>query len=268
MKLLFNIFFILISLTCFGQHDTSFHLIKSLKGDIVDFTIDNLDNIYVINSKNQLKKLSANGDSIAVYNDVKKFGQLSYIDASNPMKILIYYRDFSTIVFLDRFLNVRNSIDLRKQNIFSAKAVAQSYDNKIWIYDELDNKLKKIDEDGKLIFETTDFRLLFEKPPSPQVIFDHDRFVYLYDSLQGVFVFDYYGAFKNKILITGWRNFKVSGNYIFGSNDDILHRYEIRTFRLDEWKMPKVISHSLSFDFTASRLYALKKGEIEIYSYQ
>jgi hypothetical protein len=148
------------------------------------------------------------------------------------------------------------------------KAVGQSYDNKIWLYDEQDNKLKKIDEDGKLLFETPDFRLLFEKSHSPQMIFDHDKFVYIYDSLQVVFVFDYYGALKNKILITGWQNFKVSGNYIFGSNEDILHRYEISTFRLDEWKMPKGISHSRSFNFTATRLYALKEDGIEIYSFQ
>lgn len=268
MKYLFNIFFSLLGLFCFGQHDTSFHLIKTIKADIVDFAVDNLDNIYIITSKNQLKKLSANGDSIAVYNDVKKFGQLSYIDASNPLKILAYYRDFGTIVMLDRFLNVRNTIDLRKQNIFSVKAVAQSYDNKIWVYDEMENKLKKIDEEGKLLLETSDFRLLFDKTPSPQMIFDHDGFLYIYDPLQGVFVFDYYGALKNKILITVWQNFKVSGNYIFGSNGDILHRYEISTFRLDEWKMPEAISQSLSFDFTASRLYALKKDEIEIYSFR
>ncbi|HUB62096.1 MAG TPA: hypothetical protein VL978_15380, partial [Puia sp.] len=34
--------------------------------DIVDFSVDNLGNIYVINSDNQLKKLSPRGDSLAV----------------------------------------------------------------------------------------------------------------------------------------------------------------------------------------------------------
>lgn len=69
---------------------------------------------------------------------------------------------------LDRFLNVVNTIDLRKQNIFQAKAIGQSYDNKIWVYDEMENKLKKIDEDGKLLQETPDFRLIFNQSPSLQ----------------------------------------------------------------------------------------------------
>jgi hypothetical protein len=251
-----------------GQDDTSFVLSRTITGDIVDFTVDNLDNLYLISSKGQLKKLNANGDSVAVFNDVRKFGQLSYIDASNPLKTLIYYRDFATVVILDRFLNIRNAIDLRKQNIFSVKAIGQSYDNKIWTYDELDNKLKKIDEDGKVLKETPDFRLLFDPVPSPQRIFDHDLNVYLYDSLQGVYVFDYFGTLRNKILIYNWQNFKVAGKYIFGSTGDILYRYEISTFRLDEWKMPEALRNSKAFNFTANRLYALKNEGIEIYTYR
>src|SRR5690242_8036125 len=131
-QFLFILFLAVGCSSSFAQSDTSFHLVKIVKGDIVDFTVDNLDNLYLLNSRNQLKKINANGDSIAVFNDVKKFGRATYIDVSNPLRLLLYYKDFSTIVVLDRFLNVRNSIDLRKQNIFQVKAIALAYDNNIW----------------------------------------------------------------------------------------------------------------------------------------
>ncbi len=249
-----------------AQPDTSFKLIKVIPGDITSFTVDNLDNIYILSSRNQLKKLNANGDSVAVFNDSKKFGQATLVDVSNPLKVLLYYRDFATIVVLDRFLNIRNSIDLRRQNILQAKAIGQSYDNKIWIYDELENKLKKIDEEGKLLQETPDFRLLLGQAAVPLKIFDEDKYVYLYDSLRGVYVFDYFGALKNNIMIDHWQNFKVAGKFIYGSRADTLLRYEISTFRLDDWKMPEAIFKSRAFNFTSSRLYALKNDRIEIYS--
>ena len=249
-----------------AQTDSAFKLLRIVKGDIADFTVDNLDNVYILNSRNQLKKYDTNGDSVAIFNDVKKFGKVSFIDVSNPLKVLLYYKDFSTVVILDRFLNIRNTIDLRKQNIFQVKAIGQSYDNKIWVYDELENKLKKIDEDGKQLQETSDFRLLLGQAPSPVKIFDENKYVYLYDSLQGVYVFDYYGALKNNIMIFRWNNFKVVGKYIFGSRGDTLYRYEIRTFQYDEWKMPEQIFRSKAFNFTSSRLYALKNDGIEIYS--
>ncbi|MDP4264961.1 MAG: hypothetical protein Q8941_20705 [Bacteroidota bacterium] len=250
-----------------AQMDTSFKWVKSIKGDIVAFTVDNLDNIYLLSSTSQVKKLNANGDSVAVFNDVKKFGQATLIDVSNPLKVLLYYKDFATIVVLDRYLNIRNTIDLRKQNILQVQAIGQSYDNKIWLYDELENKLKKIDEDGKLLLETPDFRFLFGSAPSPQKIFDEDQYLYLYDSAQEVFVFDYYGALKNKILISGWQNFKVAGRYIFGSKNNSLYRYDIKTFRVDEWNMPEEIAKSRAFNFTTSRLYALRKDSIDIFNF-
>ncbi|NOT50272.1 MAG: hypothetical protein HOP10_03235 [Chitinophagaceae bacterium] len=269
MKKLSLIFFFSLQVnSVWSQSDTSFRLIKILKGDIVSFTVDNLDNIYILNSRNQVKKLDANGDSVAIYNDVRKNGNVTLLDASNPMKVLLYYKDFATIVALDRLLNVRNTIDLRKQNILQAKAIGLSYDNKIWVYDELENKLKKIDEDGKLLLETPDFRLLFNPPPSPFKIFDENKYVYLYDSLKGVYVFDYYGALRNNIMIYRWQNFKVAGKYIFGSRNDTLYRYEISSFLYDEWKMPEEIYKSKSFNFTSSRLYALKNDSIEIYALQ
>jgi hypothetical protein len=251
-----------------AQTDTSFKFVTAVRGDIVAFTVDNLDNIYLLSSTNQVKKINANGDSVAIFNDVKKFGQASLIDVSNPLKVLLYYRDFATIVVLDRLLNVRNIIDLRKQNILQVRAIGQSYDNKIWLYDEVENKLKKIDEEGKLLQETPDFRQLFGEALSPQKIFDQDQFVYLYDSTKAIFVFDYYGALKNKILISGWHNFKVAGKYVFGSANNKLFRYDIKTFRVDEWNMPDELYKSQSFNFTSSRLYALKKDGIEIYNFR
>jgi hypothetical protein len=248
-----------------AQEDSTFRHIKTIKGDIAGFTVDNLDNIYILNSRNQVRKLDANGDSVAAFNDVRKFGKASLIDVSNPLKVLLYYKDFTTIVALDRFLNIRNSTDLRRQNIFQAKAIGQSYDNKIWVYDELENKLKKLDEDGKVLQETPDFRLLLGQSISPIKIFDENKYVYLYDSTYGVYVFDYFGTLKNNIMIQHWQNFKVAGKYIFGSRNDTLYRYEISTFRYDEWKMPVQISGSTFFNFTTSRLYALKNNEIEIY---
>lgn len=243
-----------------AQTDTSFKLLRVMKGDIIDFTTDNLDNIYVLNSRNQVKKYNLNGDSVAVYNDVKKFGQASLIDVSNPLKILLYYKDFVTVVMLDRFLNVVNTVDLRKQGILQARTIGQSYDNKIWVYDELEAKLKKIDEDGKLLQETPDFRLLLSQSVAPVKIADENKYVYLYDPAKGVFVFDYFGALKNGILIQQWQNFRVSGKYIFGSKSDTLYRYEISSFQYDEWPMPGPVKDSKSFSFTSSRVYALKPG--------
>lgn len=252
-------------LTAPAQEDSSFRRLRSLKGDIVSFTVDNLDNLYVLNSRNQIRKYNVNGDSVAIFNDVRRYGKATLVDVSNPLKVLVYYRDFATVLMLDRFLNVVNTIDLRKQNIFQARAIGQSYDNKIWVYDELENKLKKIDEDGKLLQETADFRLLFDKSLSPVKLYDENKYLYVCDTLKGIYVFDYFGAIKNIIQITRWQNLKVTGKYIYGSRGDSLYRYEISRFVYDEWPLPAPLRSAKSFNFTGTRLYALRENEVEIY---
>ena len=106
---------------------------------------------------------------------------------------------------------------------------------------------------------TPDFRLLLGYGPSPYKIFDENKYVYLYDSLKGVYVFDYFGSLKNNIMIQRWQNLKVTGKFIFGSKQDTLFRYDINTFMYDEWKIPEQITGARSFNFSASRLYALRK---------
>ena len=77
---------------------STFALALTVPQDIVDFSVDNLGNIYVINTDNQLKKLSPQGDSLAVFDDVRRYGKISFVDVTNPLNILVYYRDFTTII--------------------------------------------------------------------------------------------------------------------------------------------------------------------------
>ena len=259
--------FLFASQSVQAQTDTVFRKARILKGDFVEIAVDNLDNLYTVNSRNQLKKYNANGDSVAVYNDVKQFGKASLIDVSNPLKILLYYRDYATVVTLDRFLNPVHVLDLRNKQILQAKVIGQSYDNKIWVFDEGESKLKKVDDNGLVLQETPDFRQLLGKAISPLRIFDENRHVYIYDSTHGIYVFDYYGSFRHNIMIQGWQNLSITGKFIYGSGRDTLYRYGINTYRVDEWRMPEEIIRSRAFRFSSSRLYALIKNEKEDSSY-
>lgn len=249
-----------------GQEDALFRPVFSVREEVAAFAVDNLDNLYVLNRRDQLKKISNRGDSISVFNNIRKYGKVSSIDVSNPLRVLLFYKDFATIVMLDRLLNVRNTIDLRKQQILRVDAIGQSYDNNIWLFDILDNKLKKIADDGKVLLETPDFRLLFAHPPAPQRIFDQDGLVYLYDSSRGVFVFDYYGALKNTVPITGWEDLKIVGQSILGVSGDTLHRYYLKTFRKEDMILSPPVYPFRQLRFTATRLYALKKEGIDVYN--
>ena len=264
-QLIISILLFTFCFTTVAQTDTLFVPLKKIKGDIAAFAADNFDNLYLLNSYDQLKKIDANGDSVAVFNNVRRYGKLARIDVTNPLRVLLFYKDFSTVVVLDRLLSNRSTIDLRKQDIFQVEAVCLSYDNKIWLYDEFEHKLKKIDEDGKLLFATTDFRQLFDEAFSFTSICDQDGYLYLYDKNKGVYVFDYYGSLKNIFSLTGYDNFNVVGKFITGTRHDSLMRYQPSNLLLQEIKMPETFRKAQSILFTTTKAYALKKDELEIY---
>ncbi len=254
--------FMLLSAKSFAQVDSSFLYHQSMPGSFSYFAVDNLDDIYLLANTNQLKKITPNGDS-ALFNDVRKYGKLFSIDATNPLKILLYYKNFSTIAVLDRFLAIRNTINLRQQNIFKVKTIAASYDNNIWLFDEGDAKLKKVDDNGQVLLETTDFRNLFDSMPSPEQIVDRDGYVYLYDPAKGFYTFDYYGGFKGRLPFLQWKNIEVKGTTMYGFSETSLYQYKQNSLDLKEYKLPSSFNDAMQVQAANNKLYVLFKDSIQ-----
>ena len=255
-------------ITLYAQSDTAFLFKRSFVGAFTDFTVDNLGNLYLVNVAGQLKKLGPRGDSIAVFNNVRQYGKISLMDVTNPLKVLLYFRDFGTVVVLDRFLNTRSTIDLRRQHLFQVKAIGQSYDNNIWVFDELESKIKRISEEGRILDQSADFRQIFDSAPSPQFIVDQGRQLYLYDSVKGVYLFDYYGAFKNRIQLTGWTDFAVIGSILFGRDAGMLYKYEPGTLNLQSYLIAPAMQHARKIKITPGAIYLLRDDRLDIYSYR
>jgi hypothetical protein len=252
----------------FSPARDSFILEKKIPGHFLLMEVDVLNNLYLVTAGNQLKKLNDKGDSVGAFNDVKKYGNPTFIDVNNPMKVVLYYKNYATVVILDRWLNLRNSINLRQQNIFRAKALATSYDNNIWLFDEQNTKLKKIDEEGKTLTESADWRILMEEIPSPEKLIDHNQFVYLYDPAKGFYVFDYYGTYKNNLPFLNWENVNVQASQLTGFSGKEYYSYELKSLQLKTYLLPDFFKNYNSIRAMNGKIYILKPEGIEIYSFR
>jgi hypothetical protein len=247
------------------SNDSAFKLVRIYKGDIMNAAVDRLDNLYIISSTGQVKKYGPQGDSIGVFNGVRNYGKLYSIDVSNPLRLLLFYKDFSTVVILDRFLANRSTLDLRKYSILQPSAIGLSYDNNIWVFDQYDNKLKRIDEQGNKLMETPDFRSIFNQPVSPQQIINENGYVYLADSANGIYVFDNYGTFKRKVSLTGWNSIEVKNGVILRTTPGEVVLYNPSTFRDYTQKIPpsfKPYIHSFTGN---NKFITFNDNELRIY---
>lgn len=232
---------LILAFSCFlsvQAQDSLFRFSRSIPGYFSTVYTDYLGNIYAVTTGNQLRKFNEQGDSVAVFNNVRRYGSLTFIDVTNPLKLLLYYESYATVQVLDRFLDSRHTINLRQQGIFNVKTIGSSYDNNIWVFDEADAKLKKVDETGTVLTETNDLRQVLDTVPSPGYLYDQDGLVFLYDTNRGWYVFDNYGSFKNRIPFTGWSDVQVIGGYLMGFSGNQLMQYQPGSMQLRSFVLP------------------------------
>lgn len=265
-SLLCLLIFSMASAKLFAQADTSVHFIKMYPFPVSYFATNSAGELYLLSPDNQLKKFDVNGDSVGVFNDVKKYGRLTYVKAQNPWKTILFYEGFETIVLLDKYLKNLGSIPLREKNIFAAKAVTTSYDNFIWVFDGREFKIKKIDDNGNLLMASADLRQTMTDVPNPAEIIDKDGLLYLYDPDKGVFIFDYYGAFKTMLPYKNWKYLYISGKNITGIGEQKIYKYTPPLPVLNETMLPQALQQADLISISNRKLYLLKGSTLSVYA--
>jgi hypothetical protein len=265
------VFFSLLLCSFFpqGEAQTPVHFVveQRIPGFFSEVAVDQLNFIYLITRGGQLKKYNIRGDSMGMFNEVRRLGQLTAIDVSNPMKTLLFYQHFNTGVVLDRFLGRRNTLDLRQANLLQVKAISQAFDNGYWVYDEQESRIKHLDEKGSITDQFADFRLLFDSLPSPQKIIDQNKNLYLYDPEKGVYIFDYYGSFRKRLPYKGWKDFTVIHPYMLGHDNQFLYRVNLQTLEQESYPLISAFAEASKILVTSTFVYVLKIDQLEVYRF-
>jgi len=246
-----------------AQSDTSWTPQKTISFHAVNFTTDNLGNIYFITGDNRLVKYDIRSDTTIAYNDFR-YGTLGSVDATNPLQVILFYPDFGTILIMDRFLSLQNSIDLRSMHIFKADAVADSYDNNLWVYDEQRARLEKIDLNGNPLLESPDLRQVTGLVLQPDIILDMNNLVYLNDPAKGIFVFDHYGTYRNELHFTQVKSLQLFNGQLVMLRDDRVTVYNLGTLEEKELSLPDPAG-ILMTRMERNELYVLRKDRLEIF---
>lgn len=239
---------------------------KTFAGKWTNVEVDNLGNLYLVDDQQRIKKLNNRYDSVGTFNEVRTVGTLHSIDVSNPLRIILWYKDFGTLLLLDRFLQVKTSIDLRNIGLLQCNAVAQSYDNNIWVYDDLSAQIKKINEEGKVLLESPDMRVLYDAPPHPQTLTDFNRNLYAYDADNGLLICDYFGAVQKRLLYKGWKNLQGFGRGLLATNEDVVTWLSSNGIDTKKWELPAGWWDAQKIRFYQNKVYVLRNNQLHAYA--
>lgn len=198
-----------------------------IKTNFDQFAIDNIGNIYTLLDEEIVKYLP-NGRLFARYSNLK-LGKISEVDATNPLKVLLYYKDFQQLVFLDNQLSVNsNEVSLENLGYEQTELVCAGANNSFWIYDRKNNELLRFNENSKIVSSTGNLKQILKAELDPNFMREYNGFLYLNCPEQGIYVFDFYGAFSKLISLKGLRGFRVDEEIVYFRRDSSLCSYNFK----------------------------------------
>lgn len=253
-----NFFLILNNLSA----SDSLVLKKSIPINSHLFTTDPIGNFYVVVNNNSLIKYNKNGDSISSFNEITK-GKISHIDATNPLRILLFIADYAHIIILDNLLSKKHSFKITDLGIFNASCIAQSQNNNIWIYDPI-GELINISENQKVLFNIP-LRNILDAELQPVSIVELNNNLYIVDTTYGLFSFDQFGYFQKQY------NIKTKDIQYFNSQLVYFNNQYLYTYHINSMNEKKIKIHDseniIKIRLERNQLYILRKNFLELYTF-
>jgi hypothetical protein len=175
-------------------------------------------------------KFLPSGKLFARYSNLK-LGSINFVDATNPLKILVYYKDFQQIIFLDNQLSVNSEVvGLEKLGYEQTELVCAGSNNSFWLYSKQNNDLVRFNEQSKKIVSTGNLKQVLQTELNPVFMLEHNNYLYLSSPETGIYVFDIFGAFSKIISVKQIRNFQVNDNLLYFQRDSCLCSYDHQKF--------------------------------------
>lgn len=200
-------------------------------------TVDNLGNIYLVNPKNEVLKYNKKGKLLWNYTQ-NSFGNISEIDVTDPLRVVLFYQDMQQMVVLNNTLNEisRYSFTDNVSNFISTIATANN--NGFWVYDQINRQLKKLTNNFIDDINTGNIYQRDDINASVNYMIFENNYLYLNDVNKAIHIFDGYGNYYKTALVKTPQYFSVAGNNLFYLEGNFLIRYNFLTFKTDKYALP------------------------------
>lgn len=247
------------------QAQDSARLLFTIPCKAVFATADHLSNIYLIAADNSLEKYDSTGVRVAHYSN-NRLGKTAYADVSNPLKILLWFADFQTVVILDRTLNEMGQLHLSEAGFPAVRCVALAQDGNIWIYDDAGFRLLKISTTGTVLRESQPMNMVFPRRLAATCIRDNGETVFLSDPEQGISAFDQYGYLLRTYPDLKTNQFEVTGDWLVFMDAGVLRFEHLSRFQSLKIALPAAAEGAI---WASGRLIFVQSGDgLQVWTYR
>jgi hypothetical protein len=247
---------------CFKSFSQNFEKEKSLTVNATCFSVDKLGNIYTV-SEGNVNKYDAEGALLYTFSN-KGNGNIDFIDATNPLRILVFVKDFSIIYFFDNHLVLQSTLDLRQQLLIDAWPICNSAGEGFWIYDRKNFLLLKLDGNLKEVAKSQPLNLTITDELKPIRMCEGENYLTVLNDGIGLMIFDRLGSYYKTYKDTAVKNFTLKDDVLMYFSDEKLHVVNIKSGVDSVYELN--LSSLSDIAYFNNKVYVLKGNQIEIYS--
>lgn len=191
------------------------------------FTTDNFGNTYLVKG-DEIKKYNAQGELLKMFS-AKNLGKITSIDASNPLRVLVFYKDFASILFVDDLLSQNgDAINLLDLSLEQSDATCTSFNNGLWFFNRQNANLIRLDENLQTVVNTGNLNRLLGTTFKPNFMLEYNGYIYVNNPEEGIFVFDMYGTYFKTIPIQHIAHFQVKDQQLIYFTGGQLKSYHLK----------------------------------------
>ena len=234
MKRIVFLFLLAVSM---ASAQSNYRLVTLIPGAASFFTTDNQSNIYAVKG-DELVKYDKTGRQLYKYSN-KNLGDITFVDASNMLKILVFYKEFSQVVFLDNTLSLSGEpVAFDNLGFQGALLACTSNNSNIWIYDQQNFSLVQLSQTYEKLQQTANLAQVLNMELQPDYLLEYDNKVYLGNPATGILIFDVYGTYYKTIPVKNVHRFQPIGDWVYYMDGKTAKAYNVKTTEEHEFNMP------------------------------
>ena len=193
-------------------------------------TTDNKGNIFVTDKQGYLFQFNAKGASLN-HLSTSLSAPVTRLDAFRTVNIFLFSASLQRFEILDRFLNPITKKSMEEIGVLGwVSQATPGNNNSLWIYDETDLNLKKINLTNNELLQAQAINILTQKNNLEIIqLIERNNLLFLQLANDGIYIFDNQANFIEKIAILGNNAVVIDGEFIYSLFQDQLKKTNFLT---------------------------------------